>query len=325
MVTDTSDRTGVTANGIDNTTKLILSIFLVPAPFELVTAFAKRENYDYHRLIVVGGLLVVLAVVVAIWQRRHTRVQSAIGVYLIVVGSAVTALGVVLTFRPDLLLHPDTWTPTVETTFSALTPAAGVLLLTAGIYLVRDQIRRTHDDASAPSPRTIANPKPLRIGDIDGSVWRSPHFGQHPAAAGLIDLCQVHLSTTDLHFVAFYTPADECLFYVDVLDDERMRRFNVRDTADRRRQYEQVGRYARSITRRMDRRFRGLASGMLVRLVLDVEKGAIFYYKLRDVGYLVGVTLDQTEVDPTDRKLSELANQILPHLGGRPDDDFYRK
>ena len=325
MATDTAERSPTTTGGIDTTTKLILSIFLLPAPFEIVTAFAKREDYDYRRLVIVGVLVAVLAVVVLVWQRRHTRVQSAIGVYLVFIGAAVTALGIVLTFNPDALLGSTTWTPAVETALSALTPAMGVLLLVAGGYLIRDQVSRTREDASAPSPRSISNPKPLPLGDRTGSVWRSVHFAQHPAAEDLVGLCAAQLSTTDLHFVAFFTTDDDCLFYVDVLDDANMRRFNVRDTADRRRQYEQVGRYARGVTRRIDRRFRGLASGALVRLVLDVEKGAIYYYKLRDVGYLIGVTLDQTEVDPTDRKLSELANQILPHLGGRPDDDFYRK
>jgi len=327
MATPTMERSSSSKGqrGIDSTAKLVLSIFLVPAPFEIVAAFAKREDYDYRRLLIVGGALAVLAVVVLVWQRRQVRVQSAIGIYLVAAGLAITTLGVVLTFRPDLLLVSTTWTPAMETALSALTPAFGVLLIAAGIYLVRDQVRRTAEDASAPGPQTIANPKPLRLGESNGSLWRSDHFSEFPAAEGLVDICKAQLSTIDLHFVAFYTAADECLFYMDVLDDETMRRFNIRNTADRRRLYEQQGRYTRGLVRRLDRRFRDLDSGSLVRVVLDVEQGALFYYKLRDVGYMLGVTIDQTEVDPTDRKLSALANEILPFLGGRPDDDFYRK
>jgi len=327
MTTPTAQQTDAQprGNGIDSAAKLVLSIFLVPAPFELVTAFTKRESYDYRRLLIVGGVLAVLAVVVVIWQRRHARVQSAIGIYLIAVGLAVTALGVILTFVPDLLLGSVAWTPALETSLSSLTPALGLLLIAAGVYLFRDQMRRARDEADAPSPRTIANPRPIRLGDHNGSVWRSEHFGEHPAAEGMVDICKSRLDPMNLHFVAYFTADDQCLFYVDMLDDDSVRRFNVRNTAQRRRHYEQAGRHARGIIRRLDRRWRGLESGDLVRVVFDVTEGALYFYKLRDVGYLLGVTLDQTEVDPTDRAMSELANELLPYLGRRPSDDFHRK
>jgi hypothetical protein len=137
-------------------------------------------------------------------------------------------------------------------------------------------------------------------------------------------MCKKHLSPTDLHFVAYYTPAGECVFYVDVLDDDLMDHYDVDDTPERRRQYELHGRHIRYITGKLDKRLRPLDSGILVRVVLDVQKGAIFYYNLETDGFLIGVTLDQSQVDETDRKLSTLANDILVRRGRRPNDDFYR-
>ena len=289
------------ATGGYSIAKLVFTVLLLPAPFELITAFTKKEEYDYRRLIIVGGVVAILALVAFVWQRRYTRVQAAIGAYLIVIGSVLTALGVTLTFHPDLLVRSTIWSPTVATTVSAMTPAAGVLLVTAGIYLFLEQLRRSREEADEPGPRTIMNPKPFRIGDHHGSLWRSEHFHEYPAGEGLVELCKPYLSPVDLQFLAFYTFKDECLFYLDLLDDESMRRFNIRDTPQRRGLYEQAGRHARGVARRLERRFRSLDSGAMVRFVIDVEKGALFWYRLRDLGYLLGVTLDQTEVDATDR------------------------
>lgn len=305
--------------------KLILTIFLIPAPFELINAFAKKESYDFRRLGLVIVSLALLSVVVAVWQRRRVYVQSAIGVYLVAAGAVVAGIGVVVTFRPDILAQSTEWPPAAWTTISALGPTLGLLVAAAGCYLVREQARRAREDLDGPSPHNVSSPKPFRLGDYNASLWRSPTFADSPGAEGLVVVCQAQLSASDLHYVAFYTSAGTCLFYVDLLDDAGLRQYDVRDTPRRRRDYEAAGRHMRALANRLDRRLRSLDSGQLVRMVLDVEKGGLFFYSLRDDGYLVGVTLDQTEVDPTDRKLSTLANELLVLRGRRPDDDFYRK
>ena len=48
----------------------------------------------------------------------------------------------------------------------------------------------------------------------------------------------------------------------------------------------------------------------LVRLVLDVEQGAVYYYHLPTGDYLVGVTLYQRQVNSADRRMSWLAAQL---------------
>jgi hypothetical protein len=138
----------------------------------------------------------------------------------------------------------------------------------------------------------------------------------------VVTLCKEYLSVADLHFVAFYSHEGDCLFYLDCLDEDAMARYDVRETPERRRQYERHGRHIRYLSTKLDRRFAGIDSGVLVRVVLDVKKGALYYYNLEREGFLLGVTLDQRRVDHADRKLSALASRILLNRGGMASQDF---
>jgi hypothetical protein len=68
---------------------------------------------------------------------------------------------------------------------------------------------------------------------------------------------------------------------------------------------------------KLNSEFRALDSGTLIRLVLDVERGALYYYVVHSESerFLVGVTLDQDMVHVTDRKLQTLVDDIRHHLG----------
>jgi hypothetical protein len=47
---------------------------------------------------------------------------------------------------------------------------------------------------------------------------------------------------------------------------------------------------------------------------LDVELGAIFYYRLRVGDYLIGVTLDQEQVRAADEEMAKLALRCRERL-----------
>jgi hypothetical protein len=81
--------------------------------------------------------------------------------------------------------------------------------------------------------------------------------------------------------------------------------------------------HIRYVVGQLDNRLADLHTGKLVRVVLDVEQGAIYFYNLGDIGFLVGVTLDQQQVDPADWKMSLIANEFLRAHGRQEDDDFY--
>jgi hypothetical protein len=307
----------------DSLIKLIVAIFVVPAPFEIVIGVVKRESYDFRRLAIIVGALSVLAALLALMRNRRVYVQSVVGYYLVLAGAAIAAFGIAVTLWSEALLATKL-APWVETTVSALTPSVGLLLVASGVYLIREQHHRIREDLDEPSPENISAPRTIRIKNENASLWRSNIFTTRPGADGIVELCKKHLSLVDLHYVAYYTADGTCLFYVDFLDDDGMAHFDVPDIPNRRRLYEQEGRHLRSVATKLDKRLRALDSGMLIRLVVDVEKGALFYYNIKREGFLIGVTLDQSQVDPADRKMSTLANEILTFRGGRPDDDFYR-
>jgi len=306
----------------DNLIKLIIAIFVVPAPFEIIVGVVKREQYDYTRLAIILGALVMLALLLAILRNRQLRVQSILGYYLVLAGSILAAFGLAVTFRPDLFVGDTPWAPYVTTGISALAPSLGLLLVASGAYLVREQRHRIHEDLDQPGPTNIMSPRMIKLNGQDVSIWRADHFGSRPGAKTILEVAQGYLNVADLHFLAVYGSEGDCLFYVDCLDDEAMAHFDVRDTPDRRRQYERHGRHLRALASKLDKRFAGLDSGVLVRLVFDVKKGALYLYSLDREGFLLGVTLDQRQVDPTDRKLSELANRILVLRGGVESQDF---
>lgn len=314
------DRTQVSF--ADNVVKLVIAVFVVPAPFEIVVGIIKKEQYDFTRLGIIVGALLVLAVVVALLRGRHVRLQSIVGYYLGIAGLILAVFGFTVTFRPDLVVRGG---PVVETAISALAPTLGLLLLASGGYLVREQRKRAAEELDFPGPHNVASPRTVRVGDSTVSLWKSDIFTEHPGAQTVVDLCLPYLNIADLHYIAYYSPGGECVFYVDCLDDDGMSRYDVRDTPERRRQYERQGRTIRHVASRLDRRLVVLNSGPIVRLVVDIKKGALFLYILESEGFLIGATLDQRQVDPADNKLSDLANKILVARGGMGTQDFYRQ
>ncbi|WP_131732741.1 hypothetical protein [Actinomadura formosensis] len=50
--------------------------------------------------------------------------------------------------------------------------------------------------------------------------------------------------------------------------------------------------------------------GRMLRIVLDVEQGAIYHYRLGPTEYLVGVTLNQKRVSQADEKIGDLAAEL---------------
>ncbi|MDL4813641.1 hypothetical protein [Actinomadura opuntiae] len=51
--------------------------------------------------------------------------------------------------------------------------------------------------------------------------------------------------------------------------------------------------------------------GRLLRIVLDVEQGAVYYYRFKRNEYLVGVTMNQSRVSQADERLGDLVAELL--------------
>ncbi|MFJ5984572.1 hypothetical protein [Lentzea sp. NPDC092896] len=119
--------------------------------------------------------------------------------------------------------------------------------------------------------------------------------------------CQKVVDPRDLHLVSWWVD-DEPVFTVDVFEDPKVRRFfnESISIAQRRRFYDALGGSLPSIVTQFGRMCRQALGGKLERAVLDVEQGAIYYLRVRARQYLVGVTLNQNEVSPSDDKIARL-------------------
>jgi len=81
---------------------------------------------------------------------------------------------------------------------------------------------------------------------------------------------------------------------------EKLSRHNIeRDTIGQIDLYRQVGVDLFETVNKLNDSFKELRQGLLVRLILDVKKGGIFYFHIDDdsQSYLIGATIDQQNMD----------------------------
>ncbi|MET9630495.1 hypothetical protein ABZX92_23790 [Lentzea sp. NPDC006480] len=155
------------------------------------------------------------------------------------------------------------------------------------------------DDDVDPAVVPVATPESLRVqGDVTST---------------LADQCRKFVDPRDLHYVALWADCEQ-VFTIDVFDDLKVGRFFHESItpAQRRRFYADLSRRLPSLVTQFGRMCRQTLGGRVERLVLDVEMGAIYYYRVEAGEYLVGVTLDQSEVYPADEKVARLAAAARP-------------
>ncbi len=307
--------------GPDDFTKLIIGLFLTPAPFEIAIGIVKGESYDFRRLgVIVAAVAILAAVLYVLRSRTWWYPQSVVGYYLVLIGLAMASFGVVAGIWDQQVRGITRWNSGAELTISSLFPLLGTLLIFSGVFLVRDRHKRAREELDTPLPRSINSVKLIK-----GSwVWRSELTNSIRGIDALIAKCQDYLGTNDLHFVSLFRKEGDCLFYVDLFDNDALEPLVRVEPGDVRGHYVRHARHIRYLVGKLDKRLSDLDTGSLVRVILDVERGAIFYYELGTEGFLIGVTLDQEQVDPTDWKMSKLANDLLRMRGRKEDDDFYR-
>lgn len=156
---------------------------------------------------------------------------------------------------------------------------------------------------------TVDQPVALS-GDADGEPFVTIP-AEPPAADGpVLDACRDAVRGADLQLVA-YCPGGEVAYVADQFEHTSLGPFFTQITATARRKYYQdLSRELGPLAVALGRTVRGLLGGSLLRMILDVEQGAVYYYRLRAGTYLVGVTLDQSMVAKTDDRMAELAESI---------------
>ncbi len=111
----------------------------------------------------------------------------------------------------------------------------------------------------------------------------------------------------DLQLVAYCRPG-QVEFSADQLDHPQLGPyFQEISVTERRLFYQYICRYFPIIVRKLGRITATATGGKVERLVLDVEQGAFYYYRICPGEYLVGVTIDQRQVASADDKIGELA------------------
>jgi CBS domain-containing protein len=88
---------------------------------------------------------------------------------------------------------------------------------------------------------------------------------------------------------------------------------------ERRERFERAGRQLIALDDRVAAGFGQVEKGTLVRAMLDVERGALFHYRLDHGWYLVGATLEQKWLLRAQRKLDALALKYQAFPNGTPD------
>ncbi|GAB3411876.1 hypothetical protein [Flindersiella endophytica] len=151
----------------------------------------------------------------------------------------------------------------------------------------------------------------------DVTIWEAED-GIGAGSQGVRELCEAELSEHDLQYLAYYVQG-VCHFHIDVLEAGRLSPYFVNtDREERRSAYERAGRRLEWLINRLNASFKDIEGGQLIRTVLDVEKGAVYYFLVDWDKYLIGVTLDQPKVNATDRKLSGLVDMIRTTQFGLP-------
>lgn len=135
-----------------------------------------------------------------------------------------------------------------------------------------------------------------------------------PAGRG-VDRARAALAETlrrgDVHFVAYHVDGQVAVSG-DTFGAPELEVFFTQITVDaRRRFYLSFTRELATSLTSLNRSVTPVPGGRLLRLVLDVEQGAVYYYRLDSRRYLVGVTLDQGRMPQADLDMAVLAARML--------------
>lgn len=151
--------------------------------------------------------------------------------------------------------------------------------------------------------------EPDRLADATAPV--TP-FVQNEGSS-LATLCRDWLDPDDLHYASVFVDGEQ-IAVADILHHRGLRHFSSGTTPyERRRFYAELGHDLDDYSKQLDLKVYDLFGGELRYLVLDVERGAVFFHAMGERAYLVAVTLDQDRVATSESKVRELAE----HLQGR--------
>ncbi|MYW05133.1 hypothetical protein [Streptomyces sp. SID3343] len=170
--------------------------------------------------------------------------------------------------------------------------------------------RRLRAEEVVEAPATRVQSAPV---DAAGLFWSLDDGPESSRRSGAMAAA---LAIVGLHYVALHRPDGRPGPSVDLLDHADLDPFfTITDRERRRARYRRIGELLPGVVEQMNRSLLALTDGELVRLVLDVEQGALYFHALPDGCYLVGVTLDQEQVAEADARMARLGDALSTETG----------
>jgi hypothetical protein len=288
---------------------------IFPLVGEIITSTAMDEPFNVQRvttffLVLGGAALLFLAIGKSDVRARSLTWQLIVAWLVIVGGLTLFVFGFFLAVEPrPLATHP------VNVMVGMITACVGLLVTGGGIAFNLEHQQRRRELSALPralEPALAIRRRPTKV--------EAHKFDNHPDETDeVMNLCRDTLSIDDLHYFAYYTK-DRAAFRIDCLDDPLIPKTMMghNDAVERRRGYHAYGPELRKMMNDLDETFEEMESGKLIRLVLDVERGAIYYFVIDSNRYIIGVTLDQRAIHVADRRLQMLVDAIITMRGGLP-------
>jgi hypothetical protein len=292
---------------------LLTGSLLLPIGGEVAASIMKGDQFNVARAGISVGVIGAAALALALARPRQIPARVVMSMFLIVAGLGTAVFGFLLTATPEMI--EDGF---VSDVVGASALCVGLFILSAGVLLLSEHRRSLPLEALAlvsdADPPAIPFQLQLPPGHVKVTKFPGYRAESHDA---VVELSRKRMSVKDLHYLAYHVNHAP-VFRMDLLDDPDLGRFHeIVSPESRRASYDKHGRTLDRLMAKLNADFREMDSGVLIRLVLDVERGAIYYFLVHSESgrYLVGVTLDQDMVHVTDGKLAALVDEVRVHIG----------
>lgn len=296
---------------LQNSIAGLSGLFVIPLVLQFAAWYVEGEAYSLSRALTIIVLVTVLIVGPVGLAYGRGRGQELMLVALALVGLATAVVGgwTIFTTRTDA-------SALLNDVLGVIAVSGGLFVIGVAGYLFRSG--RSH----------IRLGRGRAAGSVDLQRWSGTRGGPviHRAQRqirpdrDLEPVLSRALHLDGLHYVSLFT-RDRFQFSTDILERPELDLyFGPESTRDqRRRRYREKGGSLGEVVRQLNPHLNDIESGKLIRLVLDVELGALYYYWVNDYNFLVGVTLKQIFVNEADAKMEKLVDEIRRiDLGERP-------
>lgn len=294
---------------------VLLLILAAPVAIELIIA-AARSTFSPARVVAeILGLAILLALARGAERlARRTQIYSLMLIPLVLIGLLNMGLGAIL------LTGGANGSGGLNLGVAGgLTLGGGLFVFGLSLSLVYLDMRSVH---IAPFPTGAA--AEARYRPVDEILTPEEHLTIHKYRHSPLDvrdlilLCRSELNVEGLHYVQICA-RDGILLSADILDHPLLARYFDDSGKDQRRDvYIKVGKQVGWLINGLNDFLGDAEGGVLIRTVLDVERGAVYYCRIDESRYLIGVTLDQNVVHVADSAARLLADRIRGYYGLPP-------